>query len=47
MPTSFGPNDYALIPAYALLYTVSPAAAIALLAAVQFWEVIHRNRIAR
>lgn len=47
MPTSFGPSDYALIPAYAVLYIISPVTAVAILAALQFWEVIHRNRLAR
>nr|WSZ21169.1 hypothetical protein OH837_48860 [Streptomyces canus] len=47
MPTSFGPNDYALITIYALAFIISPVTAAALLGALQFWEVIHRNRPTR
>lgn len=47
MPTSFGPSDYALIPLYALFFAISPIAASAILAALQFWEVMHRIRSAR
>ncbi|NUQ95903.1 MAG: hypothetical protein HOY79_04840 [Streptomyces sp.] len=47
MPTSFGPSDYALIPLYGALYAISPMVAIAILSALQFWEVIHRTRSAR
>lgn len=47
LPTSFGPSDYALIPLYALFYAINPMAAAAVLASLQFWEVIHRIRTAR
>lgn len=47
LPTGFGPNDYALIPFYALLFVIHPIAAAAILGALQFWEVIHRIRSAR
>ena len=47
LPTSFGPSDYALIPLYGALYAISPMVAIAILSALQFWEVIHRTRSAR
>lgn len=47
LPTSFGPNDYALIPIYALFYAISPMVALAILASLQFWEVIHRIRSTR
>lgn len=47
LPTSFGPNDYALITIYALVFIISPAAAAAILGALQFWEVIHRIRSTR
>lgn len=41
LPSYSGPH-YALIPAYAIFYVLNPLAASALLAALTFWEVLHR-----